>query len=357
MNGVIGEHMADVSRIAVLRPNAVGDFVFALPALHALQRAYPQAEITYIGKPWHAEFLEERPAPIHRVEVMPPCPGIGLPPDQQVDEHVLEKFIETMRDNRFDIAIQLYGGGLYSNPFIKRFNARLAIGLKAHNAPPLDRWIAFGPCQNRRLQLLEVAALVGADAVSMQRELQVTSKDRQQAALAIPSDQEASLVLIQPAASDSRRCWPPQYFAAVADVLAQEGALIAINGTEQEMPIVQQVIEHMRYPAINLGPDLPLSGLCGLLERATLLVSNDTGPLHLALAIGTPCVGIYWLTNLIEAFPLRQHAHRAALATRVNCPLCGLPNLTQRCGHDVSFVADVSVEEVTKMAMELFHSL
>lgn len=356
MKASIGARLIDVRKIAVLRPSAVGDFVFALPALHALRHAYPLAEIVYIGKQWHADFLKGRPGPINRVEVLPPCPGVGTSLDAQVDEQALQRFIEKMQAEKFDIAFQMFGGGRHSNPLIKQFDARLTAGLKARDALPLDHWIAFDNCQNRRLQLLEVAALTGADTLHLQPELQVTDTDRQQAARAIACDQQSPLVLIQPAASDPRRCWPPASFAAVADALALQGALIAVNGTEREAPVVRQVTEHMHSPALHLDPSLPLSGLCGLLERAALLVSNDTGPLHLALAIGTPCVGIYWLTNLVEAFPLRQHAHRAALATRVNCPQCGMPNMATRCEHDVSFVADVSVDEVTEMAMELFHA-
>jgi hypothetical protein len=57
---------------------------------------------------------------------------------------------------------------------------------------------------------------------------------------------------------------------------------------------------------------LSLGGLCGLLERASVAVSNDTGPLHLALAIGKPCVGIFWHTNLADGMPLRPSLLRAA---------------------------------------------
>lgn len=92
----------------------------------------------------------------------------------------------------------------------------------------------------------------------------------------------------------------------------------------------------------------------GLLARRTLVVSKDSRPLHLALAIGTPSVGIYWLTNLYEAGPLVQDKHRAALSARVNCPVCGAENLANRCPHDASFVDDVALEEVIGMAMQPF---
>jgi ADP-heptose:LPS heptosyltransferase len=60
-----------VRRIAVLRANALGDFIFALPALEALRAAYPQAEIVLLAKKWHATFLQGRPGPVDRVVVVP----------------------------------------------------------------------------------------------------------------------------------------------------------------------------------------------------------------------------------------------------------------------------------------------
>lgn len=62
-----GHLVRDVRRIAVLRPNTVGDFVFCLPALHALKHRYPHAEITYLGLPWHASILAGRAGPVDHV--------------------------------------------------------------------------------------------------------------------------------------------------------------------------------------------------------------------------------------------------------------------------------------------------
>lgn len=347
----------DVKRIAVLRPNAVGDFMFVLPALHALKQAYPGARLTYIGKPWHAQFLQDRPGPIDDVVVIPPCPGVGAPADAQVDTQdegtELQSFIDRMQREEFDLAFQVYGGGRYANPFTKRLGARCTMGLKAEDAEPLDRWIAFGSPQNRRLQLLEVAGLAGANTVRIGRDLEVTASDRREAQRILPDPLSRPLVTLQPGASDSRRCWPAARFSALGDALAETGALIAVNGTKAEAPIVHAVIDSMHHPAIDLSGKLSLNGLCGWMERSALVVSNDTGPLHLALAIGTPCVGIYWLTNLVESAPLAQRMHRSAMSVRIHCPVCGEANLTTRCPHDLSFLDTVPAEEVIEAALEL----
>ena len=70
------ERVPDVHKIAVLRTNALGDFIFTLPTLEALRTAYPSAEIVLLAKARHAAFLTERPSPIDRVVVIPPYGGL-----------------------------------------------------------------------------------------------------------------------------------------------------------------------------------------------------------------------------------------------------------------------------------------
>jgi ADP-heptose:LPS heptosyltransferase len=81
-------------------------------------------------------------------------------------------------------------------------------------------------------------------------------------------------------------------------------------------------------------------------------VSNDTGPLHLAQALGTRTVGIYWFMNLLVSGPLVGALHHEVFSARVHCPVCGLENLHARCPHDVSFVDDIGVDEVAALALQ-----
>jgi ADP-heptose:LPS heptosyltransferase len=203
----------------------------------------------------------------------------------------------------------------------------------------------------------------------------VTDADRLEAAAAVPplpstasmsstaamsstvSGAGERLAVLQPGATDPRRCWPAERFAALGDRLAQAGMRVAVNGAAGEAALVDAVVGTMRHPAIGLTGVLGLGGLCGLLERAALVVSNDTGPLHLALALGRPSVGIFWLTNLIEGMPLRQSRLRAALSLQTRCPVCGQDNFATRCSHDESFVADVSLEQVEHLALSLLEGM
>jgi ADP-heptose:LPS heptosyltransferase len=348
-----------VRKIAVLRPNAVGDFVFALPALHALKAAYPAAELVLIGKAWHRSFLDGRPGPVDRVVELPPVPGVGAPVDAQagaqagaqVDTQVIDGFVDRMRAEGFDIALQMFGGGRYSNAFLARLGARLTAGWRGVGAPALDRWIAYREPVPRRLALLEIAGLVGAWPGPLPMpELALTDADRRDAETALPALPGERLVLLQPGSTDPRRCWPAQRFAALGDLLAAAGARVVVNGSPQEAALVDAVLGAMHHPALGLAGKLGLGGLCALLARASLLVSNDTGPLHLALALGVPSVGIFWLTNAIEGMPLQPSHLHLAVARTTRCPVCGQDNVERRCAHDPSFVDDVGLEQVAALA-------
>jgi ADP-heptose:LPS heptosyltransferase len=140
----------------------------------------------------------------------------------------------------------------------------------------------------------------------------------------------------------------------VGDALAEHGARIAVNGGADEKALCAQVCAAMRAPALDLSGRLSLRGLLALLARSRLVVSNDTGPLHLAQAVGTPTLGFYWFMNLLASAPLVAGPHRELFSTRIQCPVCGAENVRERCTHDASFVADVPLEEARALALQMF---
>jgi hypothetical protein len=110
--------------------------------------------------------------------------------------------------------------------------------------------------------------------------------------------------------------------------------------------------------AVDLGGRLDLAGLTGLLAGAALLVGNDSGPRHLADALGTATVSVYWCGNVINAGPVSRDRHRVHISWTTACPVCGTPCIGEpfppRCPHDPSFVADVPVAAVGGSALEVY---
>jgi ADP-heptose:LPS heptosyltransferase len=154
---------AEVRRIAVLRCNALGDYLMATPALAALRAAFPGSEITLLGAAWHARFLAGRPGPVDRVLVAPRVGGLAGQPDGAPPASALPRWLEQARAHRYDLAVQLHGGGSTSNPLMTSLRAGWSIGLRAADAAPLDATVPYRYYQSEVFRLLEVVALVGAD--------------------------------------------------------------------------------------------------------------------------------------------------------------------------------------------------
>lgn len=346
--------LADINKIAVLRANVLGDFIFAVPALTALRQTYPDAEIVLLGLPWHAAFLEGRPSPVDRVVVVPPYAGVRASgePNEVEQAH----FFEAMQAEHFDLALQIHGGGRNSNPFVQKLGARITAGLATPDAPRLDITVPYVYYQSEIMRYLEVVAQVGAKTAEIEPQLHVLERDLAESRQVVRNAEK--LVVLHPGASDARRHWPVAKFAAVGDALHSEGYDIAVSGVGHERELVEGVIDAMNAPAQNVCDALSIGGFVGLLSRAALLVSNDTGPFHVAGAVNTPSVGIYWLPNLINSITPYRTNRRAAISWRMTCPVCGGPLLHQMyaeaaCSHRESVIAEVPVDDVLRFAFEL----
>jgi ADP-heptose:LPS heptosyltransferase len=350
-----GELVRDVRRIAVLRATALGDFVFALPALDSLRAAYPEAEIVLLGRAWHATFLADRPGPVDRVIPLPR----GLPPDDAPPLPPAHEraVLDSLAEERFDVGVQLHGGGRNSNHVVRALGARVSAGTRTADAPSLDRSIPYEYFQHEIFRNLETVSLIGARPVTFEPHLETTEADtvaaRWQLRDVLDLDDPRPLIVIHPGATDGRRRWPAESFAAVADELAAAGPRVVLTGTQPESGLVADVIARMRAPAANAAGRLDLTALTGLLARADLVVSNDTGPLHLAEAVGRPTVGIYWCGNVINAGPPFRARRRVHMSWRLACPVCGTNCMEASCSHRETFVADVPAADVVASATEL----
>jgi ADP-heptose:LPS heptosyltransferase len=340
-----------VEKIAVLRAGGIGDLIFVLPALEALRAAYPDAELALLGTTHHAALLAGRSSPVDRVIAVPPSEGVNMRDGEADDPSEMKNFLAAMRQEHFDIVLQLHGGGRHSNPFVLALGARFTAGLRDCDAPPLDRSMSYDYWQPEVARLIEAVALVGAEPVTITPRLSVTRRDIAESMGIVP-ESEQPLILLNAGATDGRRRWPLASFAAAADTIADDfGATILLNGSIAERETNRELASLMHRPSIDLSARLSLGGLLGIARRSALVISNDTGPLHLAAAAGAPTVGIFWCGNMISGgAALTRTRHHPCISWRLTCPVCGAPCLTSHCDHDASFVADVTVEEVVEGA-------
>ena len=355
--GGLSSRFPDVRRIAVLRGGGLGDLIFALPAVAALAAAYPQAEVTLLGTPLHAALLAGRPGPVDAVEVLPPRPGVqpGEP-----DPVAQQEFGDRVRARRLDLAVQLHGGGRNSNPFLLELGARHTVGSRTPDAVALERSLPYLYYQHEVLRALEVVGLAGAAPVDLEPRVELTPAEHAARERAL-AGRDRPLLLLHPGATDPRRRWPAPSFAQVAASVAADGASVVVIGDESDVETADRIVGGAR----RLGADdavtsqaglVPLAELVGLLASGTVLLANDSGPRHLAQAVGTPTVGVFWVGNVLNAAPLSRGRHRIEFSFTRRCPVCGRDCTRvdgERCEHDDSFVAEVSPAAVLADVREL----
>ncbi|WP_354685971.1 glycosyltransferase family 9 protein [Cupriavidus necator] len=187
---------------------------------------------------------------------------------------------------------------------------------------------------------LDLVAQVGATASDMRLRFRVLAADRVAVTARLAAcrmGRSGPVVVIHPGASASSRRWPAARFAEVAHALAlQAGAHVLVTGDAAEREVVQAVCAGAGHARVMpLAGELSLGEMGALLEAADLLVSNNTGPVHLAAALGTPVVDLYALTN--PQHTPWQVPHRTLFAD-VPCRYCYksvCPEGHHRCLDDV----------------------
>jgi ADP-heptose:LPS heptosyltransferase len=354
----LSDRFDGVGSIAVLRGGGLGDLLFVLPAVDALAAAYPDATVTLLGTRLAREVLSGRSRSVAAVELLPPMPGVHDAPERSDSAELRRAFIARMRDRSFSLLAQMHGGGRHSNPFVLALGAEHSIGLGTADAEPLERTLDYVYYQQAVMRFLEVAALAGAAPVTLEPILEALPADRLSMAPLVDYSARG-LVVVHPGATDPRRRWPASAFADVAGRLAADGYQVIVVGDHTDVLTAGSIVDSCRKrhgarlaaSVTSLAGKLSISELIGLLWHAAVVVANDSGPRHLAAAIGRRTVGIFWVGNVINAGPLGRGEHRIQMSWTTRCPVCGRDSsqvgwTAPRCTHDVSFVADVDADSV-----------
>jgi heptosyltransferase-2 len=146
----------------------------------------------------------------------------------------------------------------------------------------------------------------------------------------------------------SAKRWPQERFAAAAEMVARRlGARVAILGSEAERPIGEAISGQLRVPARVLCGETSLAELVGVLTRLRLLLTNDSGPMHLAAALGVPTVAVFGSTDWRETAPV------GALGRVVREEVACAPCLLRECPIDHRCMTRVAADRVAQVALEL----
>lgn len=350
------ELLGRVRHIAVFRALVLGDMLCALPALRALRARFPTAHIALVGLPWAREWAQ-RVDEVDEFIAFPGWPGL---PEKPCAVEDLPDFIADMQGRRLDLAVQLHGSGGTVNPMIATWGARRVAAFFEPGAWCPDPELGCPwPTEGSEIErLLTLPHRLGAPAVRHQLALPLTADDRA-AAMALLVSQAASqatpaaargdaYVVVHPGAQLPSRRWPPARFAQVADALAEQGYTVVLTGTAGEAALAQAVQAAMRHAPLNLVGRTSLWTFAALVERARLVVCNDTGTSHVAAALGTPSVVISSGSDVSRWAPADARTHRVLWAER-ECRPCAHPT----CPYPRSCADDIDAAVVIGVAAQM----
>ncbi len=325
----------EVRRVLVIRAlPGLGDMLCAGPALRALRRAFPQADMALLGLPGAADVLARSGHPVDRVLPFQGWPGIpegrgdhgpgpagsGEPSAEwpSVDLGLAYAGLVALQREQFDLVLQLHGDGSVTNQLALAIGGRYTAGFHAPSLPPPAAGHFFPYPDDlheihRQTRLLEQLGLpLDGDHL----ELTVSSDDRRQARALVGPDRWSSYVCLHPGASRPSRRWPPERFAAVGDAVARRGIAVVLTGSAAEADVTARVAAAMDEPSLDLAGRLTLGPLAALLQQARLAVTNDTGPSHLSVAVHVPSVVVYGGPDPSDPrrwAPLDADRHRAVV--------------------------------------------
>jgi ADP-heptose:LPS heptosyltransferase len=314
---VIAPSAAPVRRIAVMRAlPGLGDLLCAVPALRALRRSSPEAQIALIGLPAVAPIVARFR---HYIDELLPFPGFPGIPEVPPDPPRLAEFLAAARRRAFDLALQLHGSGRTSNAFVALLGARRVAGSYPPDEPGPDSELFLPYAEDRPepLRSLAVMRLLGIDAGDASPEFPLGDDDRaEHMRLARRHRLEPGRYgCIHPGAAEPRRRWPPERFAEVADALAERGLRPVLTGGPDERALTAATAAAMQTAAVDLAGETSVGGLAALLADAAVTVTNDTGTSHLAAAVRVPSVVIFSDSDPLRWAPLDGALHRPLAAT------------------------------------------
>ncbi|HUV65404.1 MAG TPA: glycosyltransferase family 9 protein [Sedimentisphaerales bacterium] len=293
--------------ILITKPSALGDIVLALPALTALHKSFPDAKISWLVRPEFAPLLENHP---HLAKVIAfDRKFLGKAWYHPRAFIALVSLIRRLRRSRFDVAFDFQG--LFRTAVLAWLSGcKRRVGMaNAREFATIFYTDKIPPDPNNRhlvdyyIRMIRAAGAteLGVEFVFPQDADAADSVANLLASHGVAADRYAVLV---PGSAQPDKCWPIEHFAILAEkISSQFGLPIIAAGTASESPLIETLKEKARVPVMNLAGRTSLKELIALLRAARLVVSNDTGPGHIAAALGTPLVLMFSWSNPARIAP------------------------------------------------------
>jgi heptosyltransferase-1 len=295
-------------RLLVVRLGAMGDILHALPAITALRHTHPDWRIDWVVEPrWQALLSSTTDVSVPPSRTAQPLVDfLHFAPTKAWGKHPLSfKTAREIRALRRELHAADYSavldlqGSIKSAVVARLAGCRRIIG-EAHPRESAARWFYtehFAPHSTHVIErAIELAQEIAGDSLAASTPLLPVSPSAEQWCDSIlVSDPTQKIILINPGAGWGAKCWPVERYSAIARSLIQDGCRVLINAGPGEEDLAEAIRTATSGAA---SPVLcSIEQLIALTRRVSLLIAGDTGPLHLACALGKPVVGIYGPTD------------------------------------------------------------
>lgn len=324
--------------------------IHTLPSLNALRKRYPAAKITWLVEEAASDFVKGHWA-LDRVIVSKRKKWIkGLFSASFLENfHELLNFVKELRDTKYDLIIDfqtLMKSGILVALAKGKRKAGYGKGMEhmEHSYIFLDERIPPVDMNNhailRSLMLLES---LGIKSQKIQYDLPVFEEDREKTADLLKTTGfigSKPVVAVNPVAKWETKLWDNKKFAKLGDRLVKDyGAEIIFTGGKDDLSLIEDITSRMHSKAVNLAGKTTLKMLAAVFEQADLVISTDTGPMHVAAATGTPVVAIFGPTAPWRTGPFGS-MHQVVRA-ELECSPC----FKRKC-NSADCMRNISVDQV-----------
>ena len=294
-----------MKKILVMQLCRMGDILMTGPLLRGLRREHPRAQISLMVM----DTFASTPLPAHLYDRLLPFPLAGLATSLAapgsdwtgaLDE--LRAFVRSCTNTPFDLAINLAHTDM-SALVLSLMPAKKRVGLVARpdRRKGIDSpWMTYmrASVRSRELACFHLVDLfawtggVARDAAGLEIDITPADHDWADRLIATHNVIGRPLIAVQLGASTEAKQWPLERFAALADSLDPAYGEIVIIGGPKERQLADQFVAMVKRPVISTHGESSLRQLAALLQRSRLLITNDTGPMHVATAVGTRVLDI-----------------------------------------------------------------
>jgi lipopolysaccharide heptosyltransferase I len=358
----------DFSKILLIKLSAVGDVVHTIPVLNRLRRRYPDAQIDWLVTPPIAELLRHHPAITNVIEFAREEWSSPLRLTPFVN---YARLAASLRATGYDLVVDMHGQ-LRTALLAFATGAPVRVGFDRprpevwaasdREFPELARqhawqgaregsWLAYThhikvPTLDLHAvdRYLNVGPILGLEdgAADFSFPIPAEASARVDQLLRGHAIADAQLLTLAPGTVWETKHWGSGKFAEVARHFMQEGFAVTLIGSRRERAVCEKVAG-LAPGAVNFAGETSLSELAALIRRSTICVTNDSGPMHLAVALGRPVVSVFGPTDPVWIGPYRRE--NAVLKAALPCSPCYLRQLS-RCPHDHACMHDVSARAV-----------